>query len=80
MPKQKEYFYEESTKTSVSVSDHPNRKYLYIAVIVIFLVNFCVLFWVRRRMKRTVTAEVNARVETAVHQYFALSDGQNSQV
>jgi len=80
MPEQKDYFYEESTKTSVSVSDHPSRKYLYISAIGIFLVNFCVLFWVRRRMKRAVSAEVNSRVETAVHQYFALSDGQNNQV
>lgn len=76
MPAQRDYIYEDATQHSVSVSDHPNRKKMYVAVLSILLVNFCVLFWVRRRMKRQVSSEVQGRVNEAVTQYFALSGSE----
>lgn len=46
---------------------------MYIAIVGIVLINFVVLYCVRRRMKRELNSELNSRVQNAVSQYFALS-------
>jgi len=52
MPEQRDYIYEESNSKMVSVSDHPNRQKLWAAIGIILVVNFGVLFAVRRHMKK----------------------------
>ena len=66
MPNQEDYIVEaalDSDKGSLSLTErHRSRIKMYIAIVAIVLVNFIVLYCVRRRMKRELNSELNNRV------------------
>lgn len=66
MPNQEDYIVEaalDSDKGSLSLSErHKSRIKMYVAVVVIVLINFVVLYCVRRRMKRDLNDQLNSRV------------------
>lgn len=62
MPSQEDYIYEESFKGEVKQGSAPSRKIIFLVVLLVLLLNFCVLAFVRRHMKRRLSQEVNERV------------------
>lgn len=77
MPKQEDYIVEASQQggngIKIRETKRSGRAIMYVFFIGIILVNFAVLYYVRRRMKREVDTAVNEQVGTVVQQYFALS-------
>jgi len=64
MPVQEDYIVEAALDNgNISIAaKHASRIKMYIAIIGIVLINFVVLFYVRRRMKREIDTEVSSRV------------------
>lgn len=74
MPDQEDYIVEAAQEGGLGLSLTEKRQakrdrvFLYVALVLILLINFVVLFCVRRRMKQEVNRQMNNQVQSTVQQ------------